>query len=60
MIETAESNICLIRILIHNTDNEMQTLQLINIYNSCSLFFTSTKRSSIISCLSELLKDDCK
>ncbi len=60
MIETAESNICLIRILTYNTDDKTQTLQLINVYNSCSLFFTSIKRSSIISCLSELLKDDCK
>jgi len=60
VIETAESNICLIRILTCNTDNEMQTLQLINIYNSCSLFFTFTKKSSIISYLSELLKNNCK
>ncbi len=60
MIETAESDICLIRILTHNTDDEMQTLQLINIYNSCSLFSTSTKRFSIISRLSELLKDNCE
>ncbi len=60
MIEIVESDICLIRILTHNTDNEMQTLQLINIYNSCSLFFTSTEKSSIIFRLSELLKDNCK
>ncbi len=60
MIETAESDICLIRILIHNINDEIQTLQLINIYNSCSLFFIFIKRSSIISCLSELLKDDYK
>ena len=60
MIETVESDICSIRILTHNTDNKMQTLQLINIYNLCSLFFTSIKRSLIISCLSELLKDDCE
>ena len=60
MIETAESNICLIRILTHNTDDEMQILELINVYNSCSLFSTSTKRFSIISRLSELLKDDCE
>ena len=60
IIETAESNICLIRILTHNTDDEMQTLQLINIYNLCSLFFTFIKKSSIISCLSELLKVNCK
>ncbi len=60
MIETVESDICLIRILTYNTDNETQTLQLINIYNSCSLFFTFIKRSSIISYLSKLLKDNCK
>ncbi len=60
VIETAESDICLIRILTCNTDNETQTLQLINVYNSCSLFFKSTEKSSIISHLSELLKDDCK
>ncbi len=60
VIETAESDICLIRILTRNTDNETQTLRLINIYNSCLLFFTSIKKSSIISRLSELLKDDCK
>ena len=60
MIETVESDICLIRILTHNTDNKMQTLRLINVYNSCSLFSTFIERSSIIFCLSELLKDDCK
>ncbi len=60
MIETAESDICLIRILTYNTDDETQMLQLINIYNLCSLFSTFTKRSLIISCLSELLKDNCK
>ncbi len=60
MIETAELNICLIRILTYNIDNKTQMLQLINVYNLCSLFFTSTEKSSIISRLSELLKDDCK
>ena len=60
MIETAELNICLIRILTHNINNKTQMLQLINIYNSCSLFFTFIKKSSIISHLNELLKDDCK
>ncbi len=60
MIETVESNICLIRILTHNINDETQMLQLMNIYNSCSLFFTSIKRFLIISRLSELLKDDCK
>ncbi len=60
MIETVESDICLIRILTHNTDDKMQMLQLINIYNLYSLFFTFIEKSSIISCLSELLKDNCK
>ncbi len=60
MIETVELDICLIRILTCNTDNEMQTFQLINIYNSCSLFSTFTEKSSIIFRLSELLKNDCK
>ncbi len=60
VIETAESNICLIRILTCNIDDKMQALQLINVYNSCSLFFTSIKKSSIISHLSKLLKDNCK
>ncbi len=59
MIETAESDICLIRIVTYNTDDEMQMLQLINVYNLCSLFSTSTEKSSIISRLSELLKDNC-
>ncbi len=60
MIEIVESDICLIRILTHNTDDKTQTLQLINVYNLCLLFFTFTKKSSIISRLSELLKDDCE
>ncbi len=60
MIKIVESDICLIRILTCNTDDEMQMLQLINIYNSCSLFFTFIEKSSIISRLSKLFKDDCK
>lgn len=60
IVKTAESNICLIRILICNTDNEMQTWQLINVYNSCLLFTSFIKRFLIILHLSELLKNDCK
>ncbi len=60
MIETVKLNICLIRILTCNTDDKIQTLQLINIYNSCLLFSTFTEKSSIIFRLSKLLKDDCK
>ncbi len=60
VVETAESNICSIRILTCNANNEMQTLRLLNVYNSCSLFTTFTERSLIISCLNELLKNDCE
>ncbi len=60
IVETAESDICSIRILTRNTDDETQTLRLLNIYNSCSLSTTFTERSSIISRLNELLKNDCE
>ncbi len=60
IVETAESDICSIRILTRNTDNETQTLKLLNVYNSCSLFTTFTERSSIISRLNKLLKNDCE
>ncbi len=60
IVETAESDICSIRILTCNADDEMQTLRLLNVYNSCSLFTTFTERFSIISRLNELLKNDCK
>ncbi len=60
IVKTVESNICFIRILTCNTDNETQTLRILNVYNSCSLSTTFTKKSSIISCLNKLLKNDCK
>jgi len=60
IVETAESDICLIRILTRNTNNKTQTLKLLNVYNSCSLFTTFTEKSLIISCLNKLLKNDCK
>ncbi len=60
IVETAESDICLIRILTRNTDDKTQTLRLLNVYNSCSLFTTFTEKSSTISRLNELLKNDCK
>ncbi len=60
IVETAESNICSIRILTRNTDDKTQTLRLLNVYNSCSLFTTFTERSLIISRLNKLLKNDCK
>ncbi len=60
IVETAESNICLIRILTCNANDKMQTLRLLNVYNSCSLFTTFTEKSLIISRLNELLKNDCK
>jgi len=60
IVETAESDICLIKILTRNTDNETQTLRLLNVYNLCSLSTTFTERSLIISRLNELLKNDCE
>jgi len=60
IVETVESDICLIRILTRNTDDEMQMLKLLNVYNLCSLFTTFTEKSSIISRLNKLLKNDCK
>ncbi len=38
----------------------MQTLWLLNVYNSSSLFITFTERFSTISRLNELLKNDCE
>ncbi len=58
--EIIESNICLIIILICNTDDETQMLQLLNIYNLCSLFYTFTEEFSIIPRMNELLNDDCE
>ena len=60
IVETVESDICSIRILIRNADDEMQTLRLLNVYNSCSLSTTFTEKSLIISRLNELLKNDCE
>ncbi len=59
-VETAESDICSIRILTRNTDDETQTLRLLNVYNLSSLFIIFTERFSTISCLNKLLKNDCK
>ena len=60
IVETVKSNICLIRLLTCNADDKMQTLKLLNIYNSYSLSTTFTEKSLIISRLNELLKNDCK
>jgi len=59
-VETAESDICSIRILTRNTDDKTQTLRLLNVYNSSSLFITFTEKFLTISRLNELLKNDCK
>jgi hypothetical protein len=59
-MKTIESNICSIKLLTHNSDDETQVLWLINVYNSCSLSIIFTKKSSTISWLNELIKDDCK
>jgi len=60
IVETAELNICLIKILTCNTDDKTQMLRLLNVYNSCSLFTTFTEKSLIIFRLNKLLKNDCK
>jgi len=59
-VKTVESNICSIRILTRNTDDKTQTLRLLNVYNSNSLFITFTEKLSTIFRLNELLKNDCK
>jgi len=53
-------NICLIKLQTSNLKDEIQTLWLINIYNSCSLSIIFTEESSTISRLNELIKDDCE
>ena len=53
-------NVYNIFLIACNADDETQTLRLLNVYNSCSLFTTFTKKSSIISRLNELLKNDCE
>jgi len=59
-VKTVESDICLIRILTRNTDDEMQMLRLLNVYNSSSLFNTFTEKLLTISRLNKLLKNDYK
>ena len=55
-----ELNICLIKLQTSNLKDEIQTLRLINIYNSCSLSIIFTEESFTISRLNELIKNDCK
>jgi len=55
-----ESNICSIKLQTSNSKGKIQTLQLINVYNSCSLSIIFTEESSTISRLNELIKDDCE
>ncbi len=59
-VKTAESDICLIRILTCNINCKIQTLRLLNVYNLSSLFITFTEKFSTISCLNELIKNDCE
>ncbi len=55
-----ESNICSIKLQTSNSKGKIQTLRLINVYNSCSLSIIFTEESSTISRLNELIKDDCE
>ncbi len=59
-VKIIELNICSIKLQTSNLKDEIQTLQLINVYNSCSLSIIFTEESSTISHLNELIKDDCK
>ncbi len=60
MMKIIKLNICSIKIQISNSENEVQMLQLINIYNSCSLFIIFIKESFTISHLNELIKENCE
>jgi len=60
MMKIIESNICLIKLQISNLKDEIQTLQLINIYNLCLLFIIFTEELFTISRLNKLIKEDCK
>jgi len=55
-----ELNICSIKLQTSNLKDEIQTLRLINVYNSCSLSIIFTEESSTISHLNELIKNDCE
>ena len=59
-VKTMKLNICSIKLLSNSSDDETLMLQIINIYNSCSLFIIFMKESFTISHLNELIKDDCK
>ncbi len=60
MMKIIELNICLIKLQTSNLKDEIQILQLINVYNLCSLFIIFIEESFIISHLNKLIKDDCK
>ena len=60
VMKIIELNICSIKLQTSNSKDEIQTLRLINVYNSCSLSIIFTEESSTISRLNELIKNDCK
>ncbi len=60
VMKIIESNICLIKLQTSNLKDEIQMLQLINVYNLCSLSIIFTEESFTISRLNELIKDDCE
>ena len=60
VMKIIESNIYSIKLQTSNLKDKIQMLQLINVYNSCSLSIIFTEESFTISCLNELIKDDCK
>ncbi len=60
VMKIIESNIYLIKLQTSNLKDKIQTLRLINVYNSCLLSIIFIEESFTISCLNELIKDDCK
>ncbi len=58
MMKIIESNICSIKLLTSSSDDIMQMLWFINVYNSYLLFIIFTEESFTISHLNEFIKDD--
>lgn len=58
MMKTVKSNICSIKLHTYNSDDETQTIRLVNVYNLCSLSFIFTEKPSTISRLNEMIKSE--
>jgi len=58
MMKVIESNICLIKLMIHSLNDEEVLQYLLNVYNLNSTSIIFIKESSIILQLNELVKND--